>query len=63
MVFILATVGYQGRPQSVGCCLELGRKEGGNGSTGLWSGAHPAPTAGAELVLAQESFSKEEFPA
>lgn len=35
VVLILAAVGYQGRPQSVGCCLELGHKEGRNCSTGL----------------------------
>ncbi|XP_016070201.1 PREDICTED: DNA fragmentation factor subunit alpha isoform X3 [Miniopterus natalensis] len=29
------TVGYQGRPQSTGCCFELGHKEDGNCPTGL----------------------------
>lgn len=44
---------------SPGCCFVLGHKEDGNCSTGLWSGAEPAPPADTEFALSQEHFSKE----
>lgn len=63
VALVLAAVGHQGRPQSAGRCLELGRKEDGDGAAGLSPGARPAAPAGAEPAFSPEHVHEEELAA